>query len=132
MKTSTDLRQVGESLMRISHMMHESTHKLEVAVEGRYASEIGDPRVRLLSEALHVSRVADLELGRLNQTLQRASQTLQGQNHNGRSSASEYQLDDSLEASIIHLKQQRDQQSILADIARTLNSTLEFDEVLRL
>jgi adenylate cyclase len=130
LKTSTDLRQVGESLMRISHMLHESTGKLEVAVEGRYANEIGDPRVRLLSEALHVSRVADLELGRLNQALQRASQTLQGQN-NGHSSTAEYQQD-SLQASIIQLRQQRDQQGILADIARTLNSTLEFDEVLRL
>ncbi len=129
LKMSADLRQVGEMLKRISQMMHESTHSLEVAVEGRYASESGDPRVRLLSDALHVSRVADLELGRLNQSLQRMSQTLQGRN-NGHSATFEQQ--ESLEASIIHLKQERDQQSVLADIARTLNSTLEFDEVLRL
>jgi class 3 adenylate cyclase/PAS domain-containing protein len=126
---SADLRQVGETLNRISQKMHESTHSLEVAVEGRYANEMSDPRVRLLSDALNVSRVADLELGRLNQSLQRISQGLQGRN-NGHSSTLEQQ--ESLEASIIHLKQQRDQQSVLADIARTLNSTLEFDEVLRL
>lgn len=130
-KMSTDLRQVGESLMRISQMLHESTNNLEVAVEGRYASEIGDPRVRLLSDALNVSRVADLELGRLNHALQRISQALQGQN-NGHRYDPALEQQESLQASIIHLKQQRDQQSILADIARTLNSTLEFDEVLRL
>src|SRR5690242_3598397 len=116
LKMSTDLQQVGESLMRISQMLHESTSNLEVAVEGRYASEIGDPRVRLLSNALHVSRVADLELGRLNQTLQRVAQTLQGQS-NGHSRNPVSEQEESLQASIIHLKQQRDQQSILADIA---------------
>src|SRR5690242_7423485 len=90
LKMSADLRQVGEMLKRISQMMHEPTHSLEVAVEGRYASESGDPRVRLLSDALHVSRVADLELGRLNQSLQRMSQTLQGRN-NGHSATFEQQ-----------------------------------------
>src|SRR5690349_23719891 len=70
-KTMSDLRSLGEALLRISRMLHEHTRKLEVAVEGTYAGESGDPRVRLLSDSLRISRTADLELGRLNQNAQR-------------------------------------------------------------
>src|SRR5437868_14524786 len=65
--------------MRISRLLHEHTRKLEVAVEGTYAGESGDPRVRLLSDSLRISRTADLELGRLNQGAQRVLLTLQEQ-----------------------------------------------------
>src|SRR5579883_1596435 len=58
-------------------MLHEHTRKLEVAVEGTYAGESGDPRVRLLNESLRISRTADLELGRLNQNAQRVLLTFQ-------------------------------------------------------
>src|SRR5438270_13826696 len=69
-RVSSDLRTVGEKLMRISRSLHKHTHDLEVAVEGTYAGDSSDPRVALLSNSLGVCRVADLELGRLNQTLQ--------------------------------------------------------------
>jgi adenylate cyclase len=130
-----EIRLVGEALMRISQMLHEHARKLEVSVEGRYASEGGDPRVRLLSEALNVSRVADLELGRMNQALQRVFMNVQTPG-NGRVTPSAVrsleQEREALRTSISALKQQHEEQSILAGIARTLNSTLEFDEVLRL
>ncbi len=132
-KASNDLRVVGDTLRNVSRTLHEYTHKLEVAVEGRYASEGGDPRVRLLSEALHVSRVADIELGRLNQTIQRVLQTLQGQvDGNSVSQATFERERQALNSSITSLKQQKSEQETLYEIARTLNSTLEFDEVLRL
>ncbi len=132
-KASNDLRVVGNSLRNISRTLHEHTHELEVAVEGRYASEGGDPRVRLLSEALHVSRVADLELGRMNQTIQRILQTLQGQSGGNNVSQSTFERErEALNSSIVTLKQQKSEQETLYEIARTLNSTLEFDEVLRL
>ena len=70
-KTGNDLRVIGEALVRVSRMLHEHTRKLEVAVEGYSSNESRDPRVRLLSDALHVSRTADLELGQINQTLHR-------------------------------------------------------------
>ncbi len=130
-KASNDLRVVGDTLRNISRSLHEHTHKLEVAVEGRYASEGGDPRVRLLSEALHVSRVADLELGRLNQTIQRVLQTLQGDGNNESQAIFERERQ-ALNSSIITLKQQKSEQETLYEIAGALNSTLEFDEVLRL
>src|SRR2546421_659645 len=78
-KANSDLRSLGEALMRISRLLHEHTRKLEVAVEGTYAGESGDPRVRLLSDSLRISRTADLELGRLNQGAQRVLLTLQEQ-----------------------------------------------------
>jgi len=132
-KASNDLRVVGDTLRNISCTLHEHTHKLEVAVEGRYASEGGDPRVRLLSEALHVSRVADLELGRLNQTVQQVLQTLQGLGNGDSASQATFERErQALNSSIISLKQQKSEQETLYEIARTLNSTLEFDEVLRL
>ena len=132
-KASNDLRGVGDTLRNISRSLHEHTHKLEVAVEGRYASEGGDPRVRLLSEALHVSRVADLELGRLNQTIQRVLQTLQGQVDGNNVSQATFERErQALNSSITTLKQQKSEQETLYEIAGALNSTLEFDEVLRL
>lgn len=134
-KTSNDLRQASDSLLRISRMMHDNVQKLEIAVEGRYANEVGDPRVRLLSDALHVSRVADLELGRLSQTLQVVQQKLQGQSNGGSQPSTIASLEEEREVmrtSMFNLRQERDEQSVLAEIARMLNSTLEFDEVLRL
>src|SRR2546421_12808583 len=89
-KANSDLRSLGEALMRISRLLHEHTRKLEVAVEGTYAGESGDPRIRLLSDSLRVSRTADLELGRLNQNAQRVLITLQERlNHATQSSAGE-------------------------------------------
>jgi len=132
-KASRDLRTLGDTLRNISRTLHEHTHKLEVVVEGRYANEGSDPRVRLLSESLHVSRIADLELGRLNQVVQRISQTLQGQTNSSSSSQAIFERErQALNSSIISLKQQSSEQETLYEIARTLNSTLEFDEVLRL
>jgi len=132
-KASRDLRTLGDTLRNISRTLHEHTHKLEVVVEGRYANEGSDPRVRLLSESLHVSRIADLELGRLNQVVQRILQTLQGQTNSSSSSQAIFERErQALNSSIISLKQQSSEQETLYEIARTLNSTLEFDEVLRL
>src|SRR3989440_7747230 len=79
---------IGDKLVRISRSLHEHTHKLEVAVEATYASERSDPRVRLLSDTLHISRLADLELGRLNQSIQRVLNLLQGQVGGGVQAAS--------------------------------------------
>ncbi len=141
LKAGNDMRLVGEALVRMSRMLHEHARKLEVAVDGTYASEGSDPRVRLLSESLRISRVADLELGRINQSMQRILQSLQqpvqgnGQVTSATPAAPAVMPDHEREAlttSISHLKQQRNELGILYEIARTLNSTLEFDEVLRL
>src|SRR5260370_42573479 len=66
-----DLRVIGDTLVRISRSLHEHTHKLEVAVEPTYATQRSDPRVRLLSATLPISRLAHFELGRLNHSVER-------------------------------------------------------------
>src|SRR5881227_237365 len=66
---NNDIRVMGEALLRISRILHEHTQKLEVAVEGKYANEASDSRVRLLSGSLHISNLADKELSRLSYML---------------------------------------------------------------
>ena len=129
-----DIRTISDALLRVSRSLHEHTRKLEVAVEGKYVNESSDPRVRLLSDALHVSQAADMELGRIRQSMQRVFQTLQGDASISLTSptrVSERERED-LTKSISHLKQERNELETLYEIGRTLNSTLEFDDVLRL
>ena len=76
---TNELHSIGDALMRISRKLHTLVHKLEIAVEGEYAGDTSDPRVRLLNEGLNTSRSADIELGRLNQAMQRVVLLLQGQ-----------------------------------------------------
>ena len=137
-KVSNDLRTIGETLMRISRGLHEHAQKLERAVEGTYARESSDPRIRLLSDSLHLSRLADLELGRLSQSLQRVLQLVQGQTgvpaqQTAMGTATPFERErQALNSSINILKRERNELETLYDIARVLNSTLEFDQVLRL
>ncbi len=128
-----DIRMISDALRRISSSLHEHTRKLEVAVEGKYVNEGGDPRVRLLSDALHVSQAADMELGRIRQTLHRVFQTVQGQDARLQSPTGAFERErEDLTKSISHLKQERNELETLYEIGRTLNSTLQLDEVLRL
>ncbi len=142
-----DLRSLGDALMRISRLLHEHTRKLEIAVEGTYAGDSGDPRVRLLGDSLRISRTTDLELGRLNQAAQRILLALQEQSAQASQgisnavatpsslspAAKNFELErEELNSSILHLKEQRSELETLYEIARILNSTREFDKVLRL
>ncbi|OLB32340.1 MAG: hypothetical protein AUH05_18705 [Ktedonobacter sp. 13_2_20CM_53_11] len=137
-KVSNDLRTISETLMRISRGLHEHAQKLERAVEGTYARESSDPRIRLLSDSLHLSRLDDLELGRLSQSLQRVLQLVQGQTdvpaqQAAVGTATPFERErQALNSSINILKRERNELETLYDIARVLNSTLEFDQVLRL
>lgn len=148
-ETSRDLRSLGEALLRISRTLHEHSRKLEVAVEGTYAGEGGDPRVQLLGNSLRICRTSDLELGRINQLAQRTLLSLQEQmdrfshslpppaftpsGQKGAQEAGNFEAErDALNTSIINLERKRNELETLYEIARMLNSTLEFDEVLRL
>ncbi len=145
-EASRDLRSLGEALMRISRMLHEHARRLEIAVEGTYAGESSDPRVQLLSDSLRICRTSDLELGRVNQVAQRSLKTLQEQldrsaqalpaavpQRSQKALASSFEQErDALNTSIINLERKSSELETLYEIARMLNSTLEFDEVLRL
>ena len=79
LNADNDLRSLGDALMRISRILHEHTRKLEVAVEGTFAGQASDERVRLLSDSLRVCRTADLELSRFSQAGQRVINSLREQ-----------------------------------------------------
>jgi adenylate cyclase len=145
LNADNDLRSIGDALMRISRILHEHTRKLEVAVEGTYVGQISDDRVRLLSDSLRICRTADLELGRLNQTGQRVINSLQDQLEQARatlplspsrphsSPTGNFERErQALNTSIFNLQRQRNELETLYEIARVLNSTLEFDKVLLL
>src|SRR5579883_1831658 len=145
-EASRELRSLGESLMRISRMLHEHARRLEIAVEGTYAGESSDPRIQLLSDSLRICRSSDLELGRVNQMAQRSLKILQEQldrsaqalpavapQRSQKALASSFEQErNALNTSIINLERRRSELETLYEIARMLNSTLEFDEVLRL
>jgi len=140
--TGNELRKMEKGLQYISRLLHEHNRTLEVAVEGKYASEMSDPRVRLLGDALYVSHLVDQQLAQLNLDMQRILQSLQDPSQKKSASGlfstptngavggeSDRKV---LTTSISHLKQERNELETLYDIARTLNSTLVFEEVLRL
>lgn len=146
LKASKDLHFIGDTLVRISRALHEQTRKLKTAVEGTYASERGDPRLQLLSNALSVSRTADLELGRVNLAAKRVLLALQEQFSTGQQASvptitppaqptasviPEHERE-ALTTSITNLERKRSELETLYEIAQDLNSTLEFDDVLRL
>ena len=148
MSLDNDIQSLGDALTRISRMLHAHTRKLESAVEGAYAGEGGDPRVQLLSDSLRISRTADLELGRLSQLGQRVILTLRDQLEEPSErqptvsgtpaalSASAIGIlereREALNTSLISLKEQHGELETLYEIARYLNSTLDFDSVLTL
>ncbi len=130
---TNELRMIGEALMGISRKLHTYVRKLEISVEGEYAGDTSDPRVRLLSEALNTNRSADLELGRLNQTMQSIISRLRGQPTGAIPPLQQMTFDrerEVLATSITNLKREGIELKTLYQIAQTLNSTLEFDEVL--
>src|SRR5581483_9945368 len=138
-EVSNELRSIRDALGRISHTLHDHMHKLEMTVEGTYAGEGSDPRIRLLSDSLHLSRNADLELSQLSQSLQLVLQLLQGQagpsTHQMTTTSqplhAPFERED-ISNNINVLKRERNELETLYNIAKMLNSTLEFDEVLRL
>ena len=145
LNADNDLRSLGDSLMRISRIMHEHTRKLEVAVEGTFAGQASDERVRLLSDSLRVCRTADLELSRFSQAGQRVITTLREQLEQAQvslapspsrplaSPTGNFERErEVLNTSIYNLQRERNELETLYEIARVLNSTLEFDKVLLL
>ena len=145
LNADNELRALGDTLIRISRILHEHTHKLEVAVEGTYAGEASDDRVRLLSDSLRVCRTADLELSRFSQAGQRVINTLREQLEQAHaklppsspqplsSPTSNFERERQvLNTNIFNLQRERNELETLYEIARVLNSTLEFDKVLLL
>jgi adenylate cyclase len=145
LNADNELRSLGDTLMRISRILHEHTHKLELAVEGTYAGQASDDRVRLLSDSLRVCRTADLELSRFSQAGERVINSLREQLELAQatlppsssrplsSPTGNFERErEVLNTNIYNLQRERNELETLYEIARVLNSTLEFDKVLLL
>jgi adenylate cyclase len=142
MKTGRDLLKMEKGLQYISRLLHEHKRTLEIAVEGKYASQMSDPRVRLLGDALYINHLVDQQLAQLNLDMQRIVQNWQDPSQSQSPSEAFSGLTngpsgskierEALTSSISYLEQETNERETLYEIARTLNSTLEFDEVLRL
>jgi adenylate cyclase len=108
-----DAQSLAKTFTEISNSLHTITRKLEDAVEGRYASDAGDPRVQLLAETLRVARNGDYQLGMIGKQLEQLDQSVQSSHSN-----------------IGTLQRERELLASLYHIAQVLNSTLELEGVL--
>ena len=112
-RAKEDVDWVARNLADIATALHEQAARLEQFVEGSYSSDLSDPRTRLLSTTLSVTRQADLHLARLGSILHRLGDSVRVAQSN-------------LDA----LQQERERLSTLYHIAQDLNTSLELEEVL--
>ncbi len=112
-KALSDVKSIATTLTSISESLHTITKRLERAVEGTYASDLGDPRVQLLADTLHVARRGDFLLAQIGERLRQLDQTVQTSQN-----------------SIGTLQREREMLASLYHIAQVLNSTLELESVL--
>ncbi|MGH2487948.1 MAG: GAF domain-containing protein, partial [Ktedonobacterales bacterium] len=112
-RAKEDVDWVARNLADIATALHEQAARLEQFVEGSYSSDLTDPRTRLLSTTLAVTRQADLHLARLGSILRRLGDSVRVARSN-------------LDA----LQQERERLSTLYHIAQDLNTSLDLEEVL--
>src|SRR5512146_499152 len=108
-----DLGVIATDLAQIAAALHDHTRQLEHAVEGEFAGDPGDPRVRLLAETLAVVRRADLRLAQIGAALSRLRDAV-----------------DASQASVGALEMERERLSLLYQAAQELNSALDLDDIL--
>ena len=112
-RTQQEVGELAAALAAIASDLHTQTRALEQAVEGRYAGEPGDPRVRLLAETLALVRRADLRLAQVGDGLQRLRGSVRASH-------------DAADA----LRRERERLALLYQSARELNSSIELDAML--
>jgi PAS domain S-box-containing protein len=112
-RAKQDISAIAAGLAEIAATFHEHTARLESAVEGQFASDPGDPRVRLLAESLQLARRADLRLAQLDAGLRRLEDSVRA-----------------AETTTAALQRERERLSMLYQSAQALNSTIELDDVL--
>lgn len=112
-RAQQDLGAVAVDLAQMAAALHEQTRRLERAVEGEFAGDPADPRVRLLAETLEVARRADLRLAQLGAALSRLRSAVEAS-----------------QAGVGALETERARLSLLYQIAQELNSALDLDDIL--
>jgi adenylate cyclase len=112
-RAQRDVSALAGSLAELAAQFHEHTRHLEQFVEGSFSTDLADPRTRLLSHSLELTRQADLRLARLGETLRHLM-------------ASVHSAQSNLDA----LRQERERLSTLYSIAQDLNTSLDLEDVL--
>jgi adenylate cyclase len=112
-RAQQDISAIAAGFSELAGALHEHTARLEQAVEGQFASDAGDPRVRLLAESLQLARRADLRLSLLGAGLRRLEGSVQA---GGATTAA--------------LLRERERLSMLYQSAQALNSAIELEDVL--
>ncbi|MDE3228281.1 MAG: GAF domain-containing protein, partial [Chloroflexota bacterium] len=112
-RAGADLAAIERELNELASAMHRHARALEPFGEGAFASDLGDPRTRMLADALAVARSADQRLGRLNRLVHQL-----GENTNVVAS----------DLKVIGAEQNR--LATLYNIAHQLNNAYDLDETL--
>lgn len=112
-RTGADLDAIERELKELAGQMHRHARALEPFVEGSFATDLADPRTRMLADALQVARSADQRLGRLDQLTRELNKTADG-------------VASDLEA----IGQERSRLATLYSIAQQINSSYDLDVLL--
>jgi adenylate cyclase len=121
-RAQQDVESVAQSLAGIASALHTHTKDLERCVEGLYASDLTDPRTRMLGQALQVARDADLTLARLGHDLRRLGTSVEV----ATSTVDALQLERERLATLYHIAQQLNSSLDLEDLlGRVMNQLIE-------
>ena len=112
-RAQQEVSAVAASLAEIAAALHSHAAYLERFVEGSYASDLADPRTRLLSQTLEIARQADLRLAQLGATLRRLDSSVHVAQNN-----------------LAALQRERERLTSLYAVAQQLNTSLDLDDVL--
>ena len=112
-RAGADFVAIERELKELAGSMHRHARALEPFVEGSFANDLGDPRTRMLADALQVARAADQRLGRLDQLVCQLNATA-----------------DVVVSGLEAIGAERSQLVTLYTIAQQINSSYDLDELL--
>jgi adenylate cyclase len=112
-RAGADFVAIERELKELAGSMHRHARALEPFVEGSFANDLGDPRTRMLADALQVARAADQRLGRLDQLVCQLNATA-----------------DVVVSDLEAIGAERSQLATLYTIAQQINSSYDLDELL--
>jgi PAS domain S-box-containing protein len=112
-QAGADFVAIERELKELAGSMHRHARALEPFVEGSFANDLGDPRTRMLADALQVARAADQRLGRLDQLV-------------GQLNAAA----DVVVSDLERIGEERSRLATLYNIAQQINSSYDLDALL--
>ncbi|HEY7850680.1 MAG TPA: GAF domain-containing protein, partial [Ktedonobacterales bacterium] len=112
-QAGADFVAIERELKELAGSMHRQARALEPFVEGSFANDLGDPRTRMLADALQVARAADQRLGRLDQLV-------------GQLNAAA----DVVVSDLERIGEERSRLATLYNIAQQINSSYDLDALL--